>query len=1094
MENVEHRVTAGELFAMLDDIVEQCKHPDTPHDGRVNSTLHQVLVLCCHEGVRDTDQAFGNLFAQVDFLCKHHHISIPHRIAIQEMRRHSNHVQPLTQEQTLQDVRALALLIGKVFGTGSPYPAPAAPTAEGRPQYETHWRGIVESFTDTVITLHTENGGLRTVDYSAEHLHYLRDILHPHLQLNISGKTAPDGKATEEATLIVVEPDYLIDISRIAACFEQHGHHPLNYLVNLLKPAANTQAILLGNLAGSILDDTINAPQESTLNGTIRQHFRDKILEFCTCGDFSPQDFKIKAQQQAENIRQAVEVVFGNQASQTFDREKAILEPSFVCESLGISGRVDLMTSDFRLLVEQKSGKNWNLESGLRGAHGSYQLEPHYVQLLLYYGVLQHNFHLSFDHVSLRLLYSKYPARKGLVVVNYLQKLFREAIEVRNRIVDTELQIARKGFAHIRPLFTPQTLNVNNSTSTFYTKYRLPEITAITAPIHTLEPLERAYFERMMTFVYREQRVSKLGSQEGVSSSTSDLWNMPLREKQETGNILLQLKIEDSDTPTKQRLVTLHTPQQTETTGDAIPNFRRGDLVYLYAYAPEKEPDVRQNILHKGNLVSISSNRVEIALNEPQALDREATYAVEHASSDSNTAAAIRSLHEFITADAQRKALLLGQREPRRDETVRLTRNYHPDYDEVILRAKQARDYFLLVGPPGTGKTSMALQFLVREELAAPGTSVLLSAYTNRAVDEICGMLTDNGIDYLRLGSEYSCEPRFRTHLLDEAAESHPRLNDIKTYLENIRVVVATTSMLQNRPYVFAIKQFSLAVVDEASQILEPNIIGLLSKAAISRFVLVGDHKQLPAVVQQSEHDALATEPELHAIGLTDCRRSLFERLLNWERTEGREQFTGTLRKQGRMHPDIAEWPNRMFYRREQLQPVPLPHQLEVTDRPRLCFIPSQFCLQPGQSDKTNTDEARIVSEQLKMVYEEYGEQFHAGKTVGVIVPYRNQIAMIRQEIEKTGIAQLRDVSIDTVERYQGSQRDVIIYSFTVQRPCQLAFLTANTIVEDGCAIDRKLNVALTRARKRLILTGNETVLCQNTLFRQLIEYIKNKE
>ena len=110
-------------------------------------------------------------------------------------------------------------------------------------------------------------------------------------------------------------------------------------------------------------------------------------------------------------------------------------------------------------------------------------------------------------------------------------------------------------------------------------------------------------------------------------------------------------------------------------------------------------------------------------------------------------------------------------------------------------------------------------------------------------------------------------------------------------------------------------------------------------------------------------------------------------------------------------------------------------------------------------------------------------------------MPYRNQIAIIRKEIEKWQIPVLNQISIDTVERYQGSQRDVIVYSFTIQYRYQLAFLTANSLIEDdGQVIDRKLNVAITRARKQMIITGHEETLSYNETFRKFIDFMKKKE
>ena len=208
------------------------------------------------------------------------------------------------------------------------------------------------------------------------------------------------------------------------------------------------------------------------------------------------------------------------------------------------------------------------------------------------------------------------------------------------------------------------------------------------------------------------------------------------------------------------------------------------------------------------------------------------------------------------------------------------------------------------------------------------------------------------------------------------------------------------------------------------------------------------------------------------------------------------------------MHPDVADFPNRMFYHREQLLPVPCPHQEETAidytlpsldalddmlKRHRVLFFPSKPCRRSDLSDKVNIDEARITARLLQRIYRFYGPRFDVQRTVGVIVPYRNQIAMIRREIDKLDIDELLSISIDTVERYQGSQRDVIIYSFTVQNRYQLDFLTSNCFEEDDRLIDRKLNVALTRARLQMILTGHPETLSHNRIFRQLIDDVKSK-
>lgn len=1126
---------AHELFTRIADILT------APSEAQAR-IMHETLVIACYEGLKETKHGFGNLSSQVEALCRLHHIAPKDVVAIHKMRRHSNSAAPILPDDIAYDCRALALFVSAVFQEAIPDTLVGKLPTHGRiteniqiANYR-YIRCIVREWDEQTIQVAVINQDsseeLLTVDYmnTAEYVDfsYLRSLLREGMQLNLLDCTVTRKKVVPR--LIVVEPDYLVDISSIANCFESYGHHPLLFTVKRMGERPNNKHIVLGNFAGSALDDIINHPTDYTIKDTFRSNFREKALDFATCPDFNAVEFKRAAEQQVANIQEIVNELF-----QSFEREKAILEPSFVCERLGLQGRIDLMTTDLKLLVEQKSGKNIFIERQYKNPHGSLHVEKHYVQLLLYYGILQYNFQLNPKDAHIELMYSKYPLPNGLLEVEPLQKLIREAIKFRNQAVATEYWMAENGFHRLLPLLTPQVLNVEKQNDAFYQRYLLPQLTEVLAPLHQLSELERAYFTRMMTFVIKEQLVSKVGAQEGVGNSNADLWNMPLAEKKDTGNIYTGLTITDKSCSSSFNgydTITLNVPQQGI---DFLPNFRRGDMVYLYAYKKNEEPDVRKSILFKGSLQEIHTSSIVVHLNDGQQnpnLIAGECFALEHAGSDIGGTSAIRSLYTFITSDMERRQLLLGQRAPRADKSLVLSRSYHPDYDEIILKAKQAQDYFLLIGPPGTGKTSQALQYLVREQLAEKPkvqstnpndqspmvngqNSILLLAYTNRAVDEICNMLSEHELDYIRIGNEYSCDPKYSDHLLQEVLDENTTLNSIKSTLAEAQIIVATTSTMNSRSALFNIKHFDLVIIDEASQILEPNIVGILTARqeegrAIDRFILVGDHKQLPAVVQQQgEADVENTSSVLENIHLSSCANSLFERLVLTERAAGRTDFIGTLHKQGRMHPDIADFANRKFYAKEQLECVPLAHQLEtelsyneesedaldnMLKAHRMIFIPSMPCKQLNISEKVNTDEARIIADLLRRLYRQMSKDFNPQKSVGVIVPYRNQIAMIRKEIERLEIPALEGISIDTVERYQGSQRDVILYSFTIQSRYQLDFLTANTFYEEGQPIDRKLNVAITRARKQLILTGNESTLRQNQLFAELIDYIKEKD
>lgn len=1161
------RPSADDFFAQVEHIAA---HTEL-HPALRRRFIHETLVEVCHEAVKGMRQNFGSLFAQVDYLCRRHNIAVADRMEIQRMRRNSNDSAAAMgdeaadmAEDILYDCRALALFISSVYDASVPekllllLPRHRRPSSESLQVTDRHLQCVASTACAKDAGGNVTFGVLLADDASLRHVvagdgsEYLMRIVSEGTVLSlVDCREDADGNILPG--FIIVEPDYLIDISAIARCFTDYGHHPLAYIANQLQPSANSQAILLGNYSDALLDAFMRADSDEAHDEiwktTLKRHFATDALAYATCPDFSAEEYKMQCQRQAKNIFDIAEELVKQHAQQRKAVAKDngeglfLLEPSFICPALGLQGRVDLMSADMLLLAEQKSGRNYNLERHMRTPHGTFHKESHYVQLLLYFAVLHCNFGVSMQKQEIRLIYSRYALPDGLLVVSYYRQLLVEALKLRNRIASSMLLFARQGFTpDILKHLTVEVLNENNNRSGFFERYIKPRLTELLAPLHCLSPLEEAYFCRMASFVFREYAVSMTGAQEGTTHGTAEVWHAPFSQKLANGEIIVCNDI-TPDVPQKETREGDGIPAAGHgTAGDILPDtpvqhlsltpaydnemdFRPGDSVWLYSFRRDTTPSAPHAILYKGVVSALSAQSVGIFLHDPQpacifSAGDTMSWAIEHAGGMAPSSK-LKSLYTLMTCpDIRQRNLLLGCRLPRLDVRRRLSKSYHPAYDDILRRAFQAEDYFLLVGPPGTGKTSMAMRFMVEEELLNNrGTerAILLTSYTNRAVDEICGMLTDAGIPYLRIGNTFSCAPAYRKRLARHLFADAGSLKDTQNIIATTPVVVATTSTLMSHQEILTLRDFSLTVIDEASQILEPDIVGLLAK--VKKFIMIGDTKQLPAVVQQEAEDSTVSDTLLHSVSLYDCRSSLFERLLSVVRTQGGKDTSdnssaciGTLNRQGRMHPEIAEWVNRTFYKEEDIGAVPLPHQEEKgllydesvgTDAlgnllrsSRTVFI--DIVPEEGEADaKSNTAEARCVAEIVQRIHRAVGDRWKGEKTLGVIVPYRNQIALVRRMIEqKMGKATAAQVNIDTVERYQGSQRDVIIFSFTIARRAQIEFLTANSFTvrhpeAEPYVVDRKLNVAITRARRQLILVGNRSLLDNVSLYKSVISACK---
>ena len=763
------------------------------------------------------------------------------------------------------------------------------------------------------------------------------------------------------------------------------------------------------------------------------------------------------------------------------------------------------MQRDMSSFIEMKSGKAD--EYAIRG-----KVEPkenNKVQMLLYQAVLQYSMGMDHRKVKAYLLYTRYPL---LYPSRPSWAMVRRVIDLRNRIVADEYGIQLRNSLEYTSQkleeINASTLNERGLKGRFWETYLRPSIDNFQSKLKALSALEKNYFYAVYNFITKELYTSKSGDvdYEGRTGAAS-LWLSTLAEKCEAGEIIYDLKIKENHAADEYKAgLTLTAGSEMLHAETFLPNFRQGDAIILYERNCDTD-NVTNKMVFKGNIEYLTENEIGIRLRatqqNPSVLPAESLYAIEHDTMDTTFRSMYQGLYAYLSARKERRDLLLSQRPPRFDKSLdSMIFCSEDDFTRVALKAKAAQDYFLLIGPPGTGKTSCALKKMVETFHADKDAQILLLSYTNRAVDEICKSLASiaPAVDFIRVGSELSCDEAYRGHLIENELSSCNRRSEVYERIRNCRIIVGTVAAISGKPELFRLKHFDVAIIDEATQILEPQLLGILcargedEKDAIDKFVLIGDHKQLPAVVQQNAEQVAIYDESLLSIGLSNLKDSLFERLYRnctaACSSSAIHRSYDMLCRQGRMHPEVALFANRAFYG-GRLIPVGLPHQIEDSDTIcRLAFYPS-VPEKAGASAKINYSEARIVADLAVRIYEHHQSDFDESRTLGIITPYRSQIALIKKEIESVGIPVLNRILVDTVERFQGSERDVIIYSFCVNYPYQLKFLS-NLTEEEGVLIDRKLNVALTRARKQMFITGVPELLERNPLYKSLLKLIES--
>ena len=228
-------ITADELFRRIDHALSTA----STSPEAVNKQLHDILSLAGDGALQDSLQAFGNLFSKVDFLCKRHRIALRDVVAIQQMRRESNKTQPIPVADVPYHCRALSIFVSAVYGAHIPSTLVGRIAPTNKPPKELrhidfrYLRCIVDQCDDKQIMVKIDHEAYpepMVLNLETEEQAYLKPLLRVGMQLNLLDCTKQGNALLPR--LVVLEPDFLLDISAIARCFTDYGHHHLAYTVN----------------------------------------------------------------------------------------------------------------------------------------------------------------------------------------------------------------------------------------------------------------------------------------------------------------------------------------------------------------------------------------------------------------------------------------------------------------------------------------------------------------------------------------------------------------------------------------------------------------------------------------------------------------------------------------------------------------------------------------------------------------------------------------------------------------------------------------------------------------------------------------------
>ncbi|NHN59514.1 AAA domain-containing protein [Halorussus rarus] len=831
------------------------------------------------------------------------------------------------------------------------------------------------------------------------------DLLEPGMELLVTDVAEDEYRgettySTDGDSYVVVEPSFLVDVTDVRSWVQC----PRMYYLNKLSGIPLKYPVTKGTIVHEVFGDLLRGRD---LEESIDERVEEAGLELGLLGR--------ERDEVAEEVRQNAAAIEGWLAQGALtDEDNWRSEQTLISERFGIKGRADALRRG--MPVELKTGKNLKRDPRFQDK----------IQAACYALLLQEK---GVPADTGTLLYTKNsaldrseetgdlsPAKEFSLGDGLLKFVVRTRNEIAAMEYDYGVPTGYEADAKCEYCFEQDTCMVVSG--------RLDQESKAGQIGTAIPEEEREYFDRIYRLVEEERRATH--------AEYAKLWEQTAEERADDDRALIDL-----DPAGRRQLDGGRWEMRAERTGGAVSKIREGDVVL----ASDGDPVNGHTELGR---VERLDEEVIVTADEPVELRRLDVYPSELSADRMLTA-----LHDFLLkGDPRRKDVLFGRADPEFRSDHRSYIDNNEAQNEAVNLAVNAEDLALVHGPPGTGKTYTIARTI--RALVEQGESVLLSAFTNRAVDNALEALRDQGFeDIVRVGTESGVREDMQDLRLEQAGDPGERVAELR----DASVVAATTATCGSR--IMREQSFDAALVDEASQLTEPETLAAVNRA--DRFVLVGDHQQLPPVVRTEN----------------DLSTSLFERLI--------EEYPAAgvmLDRQYRMSQRIQAFASREFYDGElrpaagevaaqRLADLPAVDATALSDDLRgggVSFV------DPGGSTDGNTNP--VEADRVAEVVDEFLAAGVDPAEIGVIAPFRAQVAEIGRRVPE-------EVAVDTVDRFQGSSKEVIVVSFVATGDLD------SPIFEDY----RRVNVALTRAKKSLVLVGDEAALRSEDLYGRMVDW-----